>query len=146
MLMRRCRHGLPCHSSGHSADQRIANALDGGVQFHRAAVRSKRASSSARLYAAAVPFLKPIAQIDGPCSRAKRCAKESGSALIRKFTPPWRYSVTSLAMLGDHEAQQFEHLAQRGGESGAAYSMNSNPAVPIGLSQSWKALLMSLLP
>ncbi|CFP66699.1 Uncharacterised protein [Bordetella pertussis] len=31
---------------------------------------------------------KPMAQIDGPCRRAKRWANESGLALMRKFTPP----------------------------------------------------------
>src|SRR6266436_2257762 len=38
-----------------------------------------------------------MAQADGPCARAKDCAKDCASALMMKLISPWRCSVTFLA-------------------------------------------------
>ncbi len=93
--------------------------------------------SSARLYAAAASCTRnAIAQIDGPCSRAKRCANESGSALRMKLTPPCRYSVTRLCRcLATALKPICSNSAPIAAGSGAAYSMNSKPSVPIGFGQ-----------
>ena len=79
--------------------------------------------------------VEAMAQIDGPCSRAKRWPNESGSALTMKLTPPWRYSVTRLwrwrAIALNPICSNSRPVAAG---SVVAYSMNSNPSVPIGFS------------
>ena len=48
-------------------------------------------SDTARLKAAAASLTrKAMAQALGPCTRAKAWLKLSGSALMMKFTSPWR--------------------------------------------------------
>ncbi len=77
-----------------------------------------------------------MAQMLGPCRRAKRCAKESGSALTMKLISPWRYSNTFLCRcLAMAVKPMRSNSAPMATGSGAAYSMNSKPSVPIGLSQ-----------
>src|SRR5574343_1164084 len=72
----------------------------------------------------------------GPCRRAKRWAKLSGSALMMKLMPPWRYSVTFLwRCLATGLKPMCSNSAPMAAGSGAAYSMNSKPSVPMGLSQ-----------
>src|SRR5450631_4208270 len=89
-------------------------------------------------YASAASLTRnAIAQIDGPCTRAKPCAKLSGSALTMKLTPPCRYSNTffercfAIAMKPICSKRRPSAAG-----SGAAYSTNSKPSVPSGLSQS----------
>ena len=76
-----------------------------------------------------------MAQADGPCARANPCAKEAGSALMMKLISPWRCSVTFLercrATTG--KPSRSNRLRSSCG-SGAVYSTNSKPSVPIGLS------------
>ena len=67
-------------------DQGVADALDrGDVQLHRAGFRVEcpmpRGRAPGDSAAAASRTRKAIAQIDGPCRRAKRCANESGSGV-----------------------------------------------------------------
>src|SRR5882757_6129745 len=105
-------------------------------------------SSSARRYACAASVTrKAIAQIDGPCKRAKRCANESGSELMMKLMSPCRYSVTRLwrwRAIGTNPS--FSNSAPSAAGSGAAYSMNSKPSVPIGLDVSWLPIAVAPLP
>ena len=93
--------------------------------------------SSARLYAAPASCTRnAIAQIDGPWIRAKRCANESGSAFTMKLTCPCRYSVTRLVRWRATALKPIcSKTAPSAAGSGAAYSMNSKPSVPIGLAQ-----------
>src|SRR5690606_10389510 len=87
-----------------------------------------------------------MAHTDGPCRRAKRCAKECGSALTMKLMPPWRYSVTSLwRWRATALKPSVSKTLPRATGSGAAYSTNSNPAVPMGFSQGWNAVFMRAL-
>src|SRR5690349_3584980 len=84
--------------------------------------------------AAASRTRNPMAQTDGPCACAKRCAKESGSALMMKLMSPCECSVTFLlrwwATTG--KPSRSNRLRNSWG-SGAVYSTNSKPSVPIGL-------------
>src|ERR1700712_2880667 len=93
--------------------------------------------SSARLYALPASATRnAIAQIDGPCKRAKRCAKESGSAFTRKLISPCLYSVTSLCRCRAIAVNPIcSNSCPSATGSGAVYSMNSKPSVPTGLSQ-----------
>jgi DNA-binding Lrp family transcriptional regulator len=85
-----------------------------------------------------------MAQMLGPCSRAKRCAKESGSALTMKLISPWRYSSTFLWRCRAMAVKPMRsNSAPIAAGSGAAYSMNSKPSVPIGLSQGVKSMCCS---
>src|SRR6185295_4578568 len=78
-----------------------------------------------------------MAQMLGPCWRAKRCAKESGSALTMKLIPPWRYRITFLWRWRAIALKpRRSNSAPIAFGSGAAYSTNSKPSVPAGLSQS----------
>src|SRR5580658_17394 len=77
-----------------------------------------------------------MAQTDGPCSRANAWAKLSGSALTMKFTSPWRNSETSLERCRAILTKPSRSNSRpNSAVSGAVYSTNSNPSVPIGLSQ-----------
>src|SRR5678815_3595337 len=84
--------------------------------------------------AAASLTRKPMAHTEGPCACAKRWPKESGSALMMKLMSPWECSVTFLlrccATTG--KPSRSNRLRSSCG-SGAAYSTNSKPSVPIGL-------------
>ena len=76
-----------------------------------------------------------MAQAHGPCSSAKRRAKLSGSALTTKLTSPWRYSVTSFERCCATAANPMvSNSRQSFSGSVEAYSTNSKPSVPIGLS------------
>src|ERR1700722_16196102 len=95
-------------------------------------------SSSARRYAnAASRTRKAIAQAHGPCARANPCAKESASALMMKLMSPCACRVTFFercrATTGNPRRSK---SARRACGSGAAYSTNSKPSVPIGFSKS----------
>src|SRR6185503_20308763 len=80
----------------------------------------------------------------GPCRRAKRCANESCSALRMKLISPCRNSITSLwRWLAMALKPIFSNTAAIAIGSGAAYSMNSKPAVPIGLSQGLNFIALS---
>jgi hypothetical protein len=83
---------------------------------------------------------KAMAQTLGPCSRANFCANESGSAFRMKLMVPWRYSSTFLwrCLATAVKPMRSKTLPMATG-SGAAYSMNSKPSVPMGLSQGVKA-------
>src|SRR3990167_8464776 len=71
----------------------------------------------------------------GPCRRAKRWAKLSGSALMMKLISPWRYSVTALwRCFAIGLKPMRSNSAPMAAGSGAAYSMNSKPSVPMGFS------------
>ena len=92
-------------------------------------------SCTARSNAAAASLTrKAMAQTDGPCACANRCPNEPGSALITKLMSPWECSVTFLlrcrATTG--KPSRSNRLRSSCG-SGAVYSTNSNPSVPIGL-------------
>ena len=121
-------------------DQAVADALDGrDVQL----ARPGRAgvTPGAQRDRALVGRLGVLhAEGDGadarPVRRAKRCANESGSALTMKLISPWRYSITFLwrcRAIGLKPMRS--NSAPMAAGSGAAYSMNSKPSVPMGLSQ-----------
>jgi hypothetical protein len=81
-----------------------------------------------------------MAQTLGPCWRAKRWANESGSAFTMKLIVPCRYSSTFLwrcfaTALKPMRSKTWPIAAG----SGAAYSMNSKPSVPMGFSHGVKA-------
>src|SRR6218665_701380 len=77
-----------------------------------------------------------MAQTLGPCWRAKRWAKLSGSALMMKLIWPWRYSVTALwRWRATGLKPRLTNTRPMACGSGAANSMNSKPSVPMGLSQ-----------
>src|SRR5258706_13212746 len=87
-----------------------------------------------------------MAQMDGPCRRANRCAKESGSALMMKLIWPCRYRVTFLCRCRAMAANPIvSNTWPNAAGSGAAYSMNSNPSVPIGLSHGANFMVASRL-
>ena len=86
-----------------------------------------------------------MAQMLGPCTRAKPWAKLSGSALTMKFTSPWRYSVTSLdRCFATATKPMLSNSAPSAAGSGAVYSTNSKPSVPIGLISSIPATAGSM--
>ena len=86
-----------------------------------------------------------MAQMLGPCRRAKRWAKLSGSALMMKLISPWRYRVTFLWRWRATAAKPMRSNSwPMAWGSGAAYSMNSKPSVPMGLSQ-WAAAGVALM-
>src|ERR1700754_3091515 len=92
-------------------------------------------SATARANAAAASATRnPIAHTDGPCAAANRWPKEYGSALMMKLMSPWECSVTFLlrwrAVTG--KPRRSKRLRSSCG-SGAVYSTNSKPSVPIGL-------------
>src|SRR6267154_3538994 len=77
-----------------------------------------------------------MAQTDGPCRRAKACAKLSGSAFRMKLTSPCLYSVTFFERCRAAATNPIcSNSAASCCGSGPVYSTNSNPSVPIGLSQ-----------
>src|SRR5688572_6177003 len=84
-----------------------------------------------------------MAQAEGPCLRAKDCAKEPGSALIRKLISPCACRVTFFerwrATTGN--PRRSNKLRSTSG-SGAVYSTHPKPSVPIGLS--YVLLMISL--
>ena len=83
---------------------------------------------------------KAMAQAEGPWTRAKAWAKLSGSPLTRKLTPPCRHSVTSFERWrATGRKPSWRNSRPSAAGSGAAYSMNSNPSVPIGFSQRSRA-------
>src|SRR6186713_2407443 len=89
----------------------------------------------ARSNAAAASLTRnAIAQTDGPCAWAKRCPKEPGSALMTKLMSPCECRVTFLlrccATTGN--PSRSNRLRSSWG-SGAVYSTNSKPSVPMGL-------------
>src|SRR3984957_7516028 len=92
-------------------------------------------SSNDRLYAKAASLTRnAIAQMDPPCSCAKRCAKLPDSALIIKLMSPWRCSVTFRERWRATAGNPIWLNNDRSSVgSGAVYSTNSNPSVPIGL-------------
>src|ERR1700693_686830 len=76
-----------------------------------------------------------MAQTEGPCSRAKACAKLSGSALRMKLTSPCLYSVTFFERWRAAATNPIRsNSAPNCCGSGPGYSTNSNPSVTIGLS------------
>src|SRR5262245_3796874 len=94
-------------------------------------------SSTARLKARAASFTRnAMAQAEGPCARANCWPNPRGSALITKLMSPWRCSVTFLlrwrALTGN---PMRANSARSSSGSGAVYSTNSKPSVPIGLSK-----------
>src|SRR5688572_23967595 len=89
--------------------------------------------------AAASRTRNAMAHTDGPCAWANRCPKEPGSALTTKLMSPCECSVTFLlrcrATTG--KPRRSNRLRSSWG-SGAVYSTNSNPSVPIGfVSEIW---------
>src|SRR5665213_2779411 len=86
-----------------------------------------------------------MAQIDGPCTRAKPWAKLSGSALTMKLTSPWRNSETSLDRCrATFTKPMLSNSRPSAAGSGAVYSTNSKPSVPIGLIASASKTFRSL--
>src|SRR3546814_2230776 len=68
--------------------------------------------------------------------RAKLWAKLSGSALRMKLMSPWRYSVTFFERCRATATKPMRsNSAASFSGSGAAYSMNSKPSVPMGFSK-----------
>src|SRR5262245_59149578 len=94
-------------------------------------------SSMQRRYASEASFTRnPIAQADGPCSRAKRCAKLFGSALMMKLMSPCRCRVTFLLRCRAVTGKPMRSNSVRSSSgSGAVYSTNSKPSVPTGFSR-----------
>src|SRR5262245_31023490 len=92
--------------------------------------------SSARRYAFAASFTRnAMAHADGPCVRANACPNESGSALMMKLMSPWACSVTFFERCRATAGKPSRSNKVRSSSaSGAVYSTNSNPSVPIGLS------------
>src|SRR5882762_6656480 len=87
-----------------------------------------------------------MAQMEGPCRRAKRCANESGSALMMKLISPCRYRVTFFCRWRAMAAKPIvSNTRPTAAGSGAAYSMKSNPSVPIGLSHGANFMVASRL-
>src|SRR5580704_5329303 len=78
-----------------------------------------------------------MAQAQGPWARAKPCAKDASSALMMKLISPCAWRVTFFerwrATTGNPRRS---NSVRRPCGSGAAYSTNSKPSVPIGLSKS----------
>src|SRR6185436_4739513 len=78
-----------------------------------------------------------MAQTLGPCTRAKPWAKLSFSPLTMKFTSPWRNSETSLERCrATFTKPMLSNSLPSASGSGAVYSTNSKPSVPIGLTES----------
>src|ERR1700728_4401117 len=72
--------------------------------------------------------------MEPPCSCAKRCAKLAGSALMMKLISPCRWSVTLRERWRATAGNPIWLNNDRSSVgSGAVYSTNSNPSVPIGL-------------
>src|SRR5436305_842887 len=68
-------------------------------------------------------------------ARAFRRAKDSGSALMMKLIPPWRWSVTFFERWRATAGKPSRSKSVRSScGSGAVYSTNSKPSVPMGLS------------
>src|SRR5258707_10645698 len=87
-----------------------------------------------------------MAQTLGPCTRAKPCAKLSGSPLTMKFTSPWRNSETSLERcLATFTKPMLSNSRPSASGSGAVYSTNSKPSVPMGFAVSASRTLASLM-
>src|SRR3954468_3202157 len=96
----------------------------------------------ARSKAAAASLTRnAMAHTEGPCFSAKRWPKEPGSALMTKLMSPWECRVTFLlrcwATTGN--PSRSNRLRSRVG-SGAVYSTNSNPSVPMGLTSAMTGL------
>src|SRR5215831_5188606 len=91
---------------------------------------------TARLNAAGASLTRnAIAHADGPCSRAKFCATLCGSALMMKLISPCACSVTFLLRCRARAGNpSFANKVRSSSGSGAVYSTNSNPSVPMGLS------------
>src|SRR5688572_11281418 len=91
---------------------------------------------TARRNAAAASFTRnAIAQAEGPCARANCWPKPPGSALMTKLMSPWRCSVTFLLRWRAATGKPMRaNSDRRSSGSGAVYSTNSKPSVPIGLS------------
>src|SRR5882672_11366676 len=86
-----------------------------------------------------------MAQIEAPCARANCCAKLSGSALIRKLMSPCRCSVTFLERCRARARKpMLSNSVRRACGSGAVYSTNSKPSVPIGLCSAFIVALTCL--
>ena len=86
-----------------------------------------------------------MAQMLGPCTRAKPCAKLSVSPLTMKFTSPWRNSETSLERCrATFTKPMLSNSRPSASGSGEVYSTNSKPSVPIGLIGSASSSLGSL--
>ncbi len=77
-----------------------------------------------------------MAQADGPCCWAKRWPKLPGSALMMKLMSPCLCSVTFLLRWRAATGKPMRSNSVRSSSgSGAVYSTNSKPSVPIGLSK-----------
>src|SRR5262245_45675547 len=78
-----------------------------------------------------------MAQTEGPCTRAKPWAKLSFSPLTMKLTSPWRNSDTSLERCrATRTKPMLSNSRPSASGSGAVYSTNSKPSVPIGFTAS----------
>src|SRR5260221_13298083 len=87
-----------------------------------------------------------MAQTVGPCPRAKPCATVSGSPLTMEFTSPWRNSETSLERcLATFTKPMLSNSRPSASGSGAVYSTNSKPSVPMGFVVSASRTLASLM-
>src|SRR5450830_346086 len=76
-----------------------------------------------------------MALTEAPCTLANSVALLSGSALMMKLIWPWRYRVTFLERWRATAAKPIASSTPAiGCGSGAVYSTNSKPSVPMGLS------------
>src|SRR5713226_9568567 len=74
-----------------------------------------------------------MAHAEGPCSRANAWANESFSALMMKLTSPWVCRVTFFDRCRATTGKPSRSNRMRNScGSGAVYSTNSKPSVPIG--------------
>src|SRR3954469_12226570 len=86
-----------------------------------------------------------MAQTLGPCTRANPWAKLSFSPLTTKFTSPWRNSDTSFERCrATFTKPMLSNSRPSASGSGAVYSTNSKPSVPMGLTGSASSSLGSL--
>ncbi len=101
------------------------------------AVTSVAPRPSARAWAAAASLTrKAMATALGPCSLEKSAAWLSSWALIRKLMSPWRWRVMScVRCLATAGKPNLANRSRSSWGSGAAYSTNSKPSVPIGFSR-----------
>src|SRR5436305_842886 len=99
----------------------------GGINF---IINAEPESFARRKARAASRTRNAMAQADGPCARAKACAKDSGSALMMKLIPPWRWSVTFFERWRATAGKPSRSKSVRSScGSGAVYSTNSKPSV-----------------
>ena len=115
-----------------------ADALDGGdVQLHRPSgdigrVGAERQPLVGRLASAT---RKAIDSAQGPWAATKSLAVAVGLRIDQKLISPWRYSVTFLERWRPPAQNPWARTARAiPQDSGCAYSTNSKPSVPIGLS------------